>query len=223
MLPDGALDADAEPEGNPGLDEPDRQATGPRFERWAAWLMAVGGGIGLVAAFDLTVEKIKLIEDPNYVPSCSINPILACGSVMKTHQASVFGFPNSLLGIIGFTLVTTLGVLLVGRVRLPQWVWWGLQVGVVLGVVFIHWLSFQSLYRIGALCPYCMVVWTVTLPIAWYVTMRNLQAWCERRDDGGPAFARIVLGAHGVLLAAWYVVFLVQIFARFSDYWLSLV
>ena len=31
--------------------------------------------------------------------------------------------------------------------------------------VFMHWLIFQSLYRIGALCPYCMVVWAVTIPL----------------------------------------------------------
>jgi hypothetical protein len=67
-----------------------------------------------------------------------------------------------------------------------------------------------------------MVVWTVTLPIAWYVTMRNLQAWCDRRG-GGPVVARTVLGAHWVLLAVWFLVFVVQIFVRFSDYWLSLV
>lgn len=26
------------------------------------------------------------------------------------------------------------------------------------GVVFIGWLTFQSLYRINALCPYCILV-----------------------------------------------------------------
>ena len=31
--------------------------------------------------------------------------------------------------------------------------------------MFVHWLIFQSLYRIGALCPYCMVVWAVTISL----------------------------------------------------------
>ena len=44
------------------------------------------------------------------------------------------------------------------------------------GVVFVHWLIFQSLYVIGALCPYCMVVWAVTIPIFWYVTLHNLRS-----------------------------------------------
>lgn len=41
----------------------------------------------------------------------------------------------------------------------------GLQAGVVFGAGFVHWLIGQSLYAIGALCPYCMVVWAVTMPI----------------------------------------------------------
>jgi len=38
----------------------------------------------------------------------------------------------------------------------------------------VHWLIFQSLYRIGALCPYCMVVWVVTITVFWNVTLHNL-------------------------------------------------
>ena len=82
-----------------------------------------------------------------------------------TPQASEFGFPNSLLGIVGFTVVVVTGVLAVAKVALPRWYWAGLAVGTLLGVVFIHWLIVQSLYQIGALCPYCMVVWTVTIPL----------------------------------------------------------
>ena len=31
--------------------------------------------------------------------------------------------------------------------------------------MFVHWLIFQSLYVIGALCPYCMIVWVITIII----------------------------------------------------------
>ncbi|WP_442816071.1 vitamin K epoxide reductase family protein [Streptosporangium sp. NBC_01810] len=76
-----------------------------------------GGALGLSAAFTLSVEKIALLKDPAYVPTCSINPILSCGSVMITPQAEVFGFPNPLLGIAGFAIVTTTGAgLLAGAV-----------------------------------------------------------------------------------------------------------
>ncbi|PRC62285.1 hypothetical protein C6A85_03910, partial [Mycobacterium sp. ITM-2017-0098] len=40
---------------------------------------------------------------------------------------------------------------------------------------FVHWLIFQSLYRIGALCPYCMVVWAVTIPLLVVVASAAVQ------------------------------------------------
>ena len=131
----------------------------------SAWWVLIAGVIGLVASMTLTVEKIEILLNPSYVPSCNINPIVSCGSVMVTPQASVLGFPNPLLGIVGFTVVVVTGVLAVAKVPLPQWYWVGLTVGTLIGAVFVHWLIFQSLYRIGALCPYCMVVWVVTISL----------------------------------------------------------
>ena len=64
----------------------------------ALWVL-IAGVVGLAAALTLTIEKIEILINPDYVPSCSINPVLSCGSVMITPQASAFGFPNPLIGI----------------------------------------------------------------------------------------------------------------------------
>ena len=90
------------------------------------WVLTAGGVLGLTAAFVLTVEKIALLKDPAYVPTCSVNPVLSCGSVMRTPQAGVFGFPNPLLGVAGFAVVTTVGVALLAGARFPRWLWLGL-------------------------------------------------------------------------------------------------
>ena len=66
----------------------------------AVWVL-IAGVVGLAAAATLMVEKLRILENPDYVPTCSINPVLTCGSMMKTPQAEVFGFPNPLLGIAG--------------------------------------------------------------------------------------------------------------------------
>ena len=50
----------------------------------------IAGIIGALASADLLIEKIEMLKNPTYVPSCSINPVLACGSVINTPQASVF-------------------------------------------------------------------------------------------------------------------------------------
>lgn len=177
----------------------------------------VAGVLGLAAAAALTVEKIEILIDPSYVPSCSLNPVLSCGSVMITPQASVFGFPNSLLGIIAFTVVLVTGVLAVARVNLPRWYWAGLAVGTALGTVFVHWLIFQSLYRIGALCPYCMVVWAVTIPLL------VITASIALRADTGTGLAGVLYQWRWSLVALWFTAVLLMILVRFWNYWSTLV
>ncbi|MEU0042808.1 vitamin K epoxide reductase family protein [Streptomyces werraensis] len=185
-------------------------------------MLTVGGAIGLLAAFTLAVEKIALLKDPSYSPSCSINPVLSCESVTTTAQAEVFGFPNPLLGIAAFAVVTTIGVVLLTGAVLPRWFWWGLQAWVVFGVVFVHWLIFQSLYRIGALCPYCMVVWTVMIPVFWYTTLHALTRGLLPVPARLRGAVQGVAGYHGVALTAWYLLIAVLILERFWLYWASL-
>src|SRR6204780_5170616 len=108
----------------------------PAVARASAWWILIAGVIGLIASATLTVEKIELLLNPAYVPSCNLNPVVACGSVMTTPQASAFGFPNSLIGIAAFAVVTVTGVLTVAKVPLPRWYWVGLAVGTLFGAVF---------------------------------------------------------------------------------------
>jgi uncharacterized membrane protein len=182
----------------------------------AVWVL-IAGAVGLAAAITLTIEKIKLLENPAYVPSCSINPVLSCGSVMATPQAAAFGFPNPLIGIAAFTVVVVAGVLAVAKVPLPQWFWAGLAAGTLLGVVFIHWLIYQSLYVIGALCPYCMVVWAVTVPLLVVVSSIAL------KPLHGNAFARFAYQWRWSLAALWFTALVLVILARFWDYWSTLI
>lgn len=173
-------------------------------------LLTVGGLIGLVASAVLTLDKLKLLENPDYVPPCDISVIVSCTNVMKSDQAGVFGFPNPLLGLVGFTIVVTLGVVLLGRARLSEWVWAGLQVGTLAALGSIHWLAYQTLYEIGTLCPYCMVVWSVTIPIFVYVLLRNLRVWFP-----GSGVTRFVGNWHALILMLWLLAFATAIFFRF--------
>ncbi len=182
----------------------------------AVWVL-IAGAVGLAAALTLTIEKIEILINPDYVPSCSINPVLSCGSVMITPQASAFGFPNPLIGIVAFTVVLVTGVLAVAKVGLPRWYWGGLAVGTLLGVGFIHWLIFQSLYRIGALCPYCMVVWAITVPLLVVVSSIALQ---PRLEHGA---ARFVHQWRWSLVTLWFTALILMILVRFWAYWSTLI
>lgn len=183
--------------------------------RKSGWYLAIAGTIGLFAALTLTVERFKLFTDPGYRPSCSINPILSCGSVMVTDQAAVLGFPNSILGICGFSVVATTGVLVAAGVELPRWYRLGLWLGSVIGAGFIHWLIFQSLYRIGALCPYCMIVWAVTIPTVTVVTRLVL--------DRPGRFVAALLEWRWTVTTVWFAVVALLVYLRFDDYWNTLI
>ena len=184
----------------------------------SAWWVLIAGVIGLLASITLTVEKIELLANPSFVPSCNINPIVSCGSVMVTPQASVLGFPNSLLGIAGFTVVVVTGVLAAAKVPLPQWYWVGLAVGVLIGAGFVHWLIFQSLYRIGALCPYCMVVWAVTVTLL--VVVASILVRPVIKDRAG---MRMMFGWRWSIVTFWFTAVFLLIMARFWNYWSTII
>ena len=182
--------------------------------RACAWVLVVGGAIGTAAAFALTVDRIALLKDPAFVPSCSISPLLSCRSVMTSPQAEAFGFPNPIIGVAAFAVVVTFGVVLLTGYRPPRWVRLGMQLGTTFGVVFVHWLIVASLYRIHALCPYCMVVWAVTIPIFWYTTLDTL-----RETRIGASLRKF----HSGVLVLWYVVIVALILREFWSYWRTLV
>ncbi|WP_298444622.1 vitamin K epoxide reductase family protein [Gordonia sp. (in: high G+C Gram-positive bacteria)] len=178
-----------------------------------SWVMLVCGVLGMAASATLTIERIDLLINPANTPSCNFSPILSCGSVMVTEQARFFGFPNPLLGMPAFAVILTTAVLSVGRVQLPRWYWIGQTLGLSIGFVFVNYLAFQSIYRINALCPYCMVVWTIT-PI-----LLNLSL--SRALGDGPR-SRLARDLSWMLLIVWYAIVIVCGGQRFWDYWVTL-
>ncbi|MBE7324264.1 vitamin K epoxide reductase family protein [Nocardioides sp. Y6] len=193
-----------------------------RADRSLAWWLLVGGMIGLLAAGTLMVEKIVLLGDPTYVPSCSINPVLSCGSVMTTDQAEVFGFPNPLIGVATFPVVAATGAAILAGATFARWYWLGLQAGVTFGIAFVAWLAFQSLYRIGALCPYCMVVWAVVIPTFISVTLRNLGSGAFGVRAASSRSTQTLIAWAAPAMLATYATVLVLIGIRFWDYWSTL-
>ena len=189
-----------------------------RGYRQTAWIFVVGGIIGIFASIELIIQKIAVLSDPDFVPNCDINPILSCGSVISTEQASLFGFPNPVLGVIGFTIVIMFGALLFTGVELPRLMWLGLNFGALAGMVFVIWLVSQSLYAIGALCPWCMVVWAVTIPIFWQVTTDNL---ASNKLSLGKSLSEIIVTLKWILVAGSYLIIAGLIFVRWQDFWLN--
>lgn len=190
--------------------------TSQESDRGLGWLLTIGGGIGLLAAAILIIEKVNFLQNkadgkPTSL-SCDINAFVSCGGVINTDQASVFGFPNPIMGVGGFAVVVTIGVLLIARVKLPTFIWLGLQAGVLFGIAFVTWLQSQSIYDIEKLCPWCMAVWAIMIPIFIWVTARNLRTYAPDNP-----ISRFVGDWTLLINILWYVAVISAIWFKFGD------
>ncbi|WP_405486476.1 vitamin K epoxide reductase family protein [Nocardia sp. NBC_00511] len=184
-------------------------SAGPR----SAWALLLGALIGWGASVTLLVEKFKSLTEPGYKPLCSIDQTLSCSTVMEAPSASMFGFPNPIIGVIGFSVMVTLALLLVAGISLPRWIIGGMWLGYLVGVAAIGWLVWDAVFEIRALCPWCMVVWAVT-PALLAVTTgllfgRSRGVW------------QIVVEWRWTLVAIFYAVVVLIVYIQFQSYWNS--
>lgn len=190
-------------------------------------ILLITSSISLVASFLLSVDHIRILEDPDYVPSCSINPLLSCVSVMASDKASIFGIPNPFFGLIAFTALITLAVIiLTGALdfkKLPKWFFAALAAGATFGMGLVLFLIYDSLYQIGALCIYCMTVWSM-VSIIWPTTL----IWCKENSGVNlHGFAdrayKILRKDYPKLILLWYLLIILLIYFNFEDYFKSLI
>lgn len=192
-----------------------------RIQKNLPYLYVMAGLLSFASSFIISVEKLKLLADPSYIPPCSINPVIGCGAVMQSPQAAVFGFPNPWLGLIGFAIIVTIGMAMLAGAQFKRWFWIGTQLGMLFGVGFIYWLFYQAVYVINSLCLYCMVVWALMIPLFLYTVIYNLR---ERHLRLGrkETLSEWVIHHSTWLLLGMYLVIVLGILTHFWDYWVTL-
>jgi uncharacterized membrane protein len=184
-----------------------------------AIVMIVGGIIGWIGAFALTLERFHVAENPDDALSCDINVFISCKSVMLTWQAKLLGFPNSLIGIAAFMAPIIIGFAILAGARFAKWFWRLFWLGNLFGFGFVIWLFSQSLLVINVLCPYCMVAWTGMIPVFWIVTLFAF------REDILPMPIRTAPFWDGAYRFAWvwilatYLIIIAAIIIRFWSRW----
>lgn len=190
------------------------------FKQAFPYILIVCGSIGLAAAGILTIEKIALLKDPGHITSCSLSPIVACSPVINSPQASIFTIPNPAFGILGYGLVVSVGmVLLAGATKLKKWWWWTFLLGAKLGMFFIAWLIYQTLYGIDSLCLYCTAAWMVTI-VTYVATLKYVS---EEKIIKISKFKQTLVEKYPLeTIASLYLVVIALILQRFWSYWISL-
>lgn len=185
----------------------------------AYWAMLLAAIPAFIAAFVLSVEKLEILKNADAVLSCSINLVLNCASVMKTPQASVFGFPNSYLGIMGFAIViaVAMGGLLGNKHSRAYLV--TAQVFYTLGLILAYWLFFQSVYVIQVLCPWCLIVTATTTVIFESLLYINLRENNFRFNKKVNSNIQKLLdkGVDQLIVATWLVLMVILVVVKFGD------
>ena len=174
-----------------------------------AILLIVGGIVGLTAAFALTLDKFDSLLHPGVRASCDFSVLVQCSANLGAAQGSAFGFPNPLLGLMMFPAPIIVGVASLAGVRFPRWFWAAFNLGMAFAIGFVIWLMTVSVFVLHTLCPWCMAVWTVVIPMSVATTLYNIR---ERNLPLGAAAARIAGGAYGwmpIITLVLYVVFAV--------------
>jgi uncharacterized membrane protein len=150
------------------------EAVAPRRPIVFAIFLIVAGVLGWWASFSLTVDKFLLLQNPEADLDCNFSIIVQCGKNLDSWQGAVLGFPNPIIGLGGFVAPIAVGVGLLAGARFDRWFWALFNVGIVGAFAFVIWLISQSVFVLGTLCPWCMLAWSVTIPLFWIVTARNL-------------------------------------------------
>lgn len=139
------------------------------------WVMLSMAVIGLIGSFVLSIETINHLKNPDAELSCSISPLINCATVMDSWQAEIFGFPNILIGLMGFAVLITIIVVALAGAKLPRWIVMWTQLAIMGAFVFLGWLMYSSLFVIQVLCPWCVVVAFSTIVLLWASTRWSLK------------------------------------------------
>ena len=173
----------------------------------------------LWASFVLSVDAIKLAENPAVDLGCNINAAISCGTVGSAWQSSLLGFPNAFLGLIAEPVVLTIAVASLGGVQFPRWFMFAAQVVYSIGFVFAYWLFYQAMFVIGALCPWCLLVTVATTLVFFemtHVNIRDNNLFLPRRVQAAAA-AAVRANLDLILVVVWLLAVALMIVLKYGS------
>ncbi len=181
---------------------------------WAVLLAS--STVGLIASLIQTIERINSALYPKVALSCDINAIFSCTNVFNAWQSRVFGFSNSLVCMMFFAI--TAGVALAGLTgsTLHRHVRYAMQFFAVFFLGFGAWYLWQSTYRIGYICIFCLFCYTAVIAMnwAWFrlnyadlplkkATIKKLHAFVARGGDTFLALCWAIAIAAMIIFKFW--------------------
>lgn len=190
----------------------------PNINTQFPYILLTTSLVGLVASFWQSVERVGMLKNPEAPLGCNLNPIMDCSGVLDDGLSALFGFPNSFMGIVLFSVLFTASILLIfGGVFTKKFGTFVLAIGTIM-TLFPLWFFLASLYSIGKICLFCIFIWLAVVPMGWYGVLywlesqKKLKSWQKKLQKFGANNYYIV---PFVLYVMMFALFLI----RFRDYY----
>ena len=126
----------------------------PAWFQWTTWALSLAGlGVSIyltIAHFNTSVSLV-----------CPASSTINCEKVTTSPQSYLFGIPVAVLGLAFYLFMVVANSPWVWRVNWPPLRW--ARIGsVVVGMVFVLYLIYCELFKIGAICLWCTSVHVIT-------------------------------------------------------------
>jgi uncharacterized membrane protein/protein-disulfide isomerase len=115
--------------------------------------------IGLAASVAAVYVHYQLATAPGYESFCDVNATFSCTQAYQSEYGRLAGAPVSILGAGYFAAL--LALLTVGR-RLEALASY-LLVAAVIGLAFVVYLAWATVFVLGTLCPLCLVTYAAVV------------------------------------------------------------
>jgi uncharacterized membrane protein len=184
------------------------------------YILITFGLVGMVASLILSHDTLAIARNPHYVPSCNLNPVLSCGTVINAAGDKILGLPYPFYGIGAFALLIGAGASLLAGAKLRRWYWILFQTFITLGTIGAYALLLKSIYKIHALCPFCLSVDVAMTIVFWYTTLYCIDnKTIVLKSDRAKSLYKWIRRHHLDLLIAWFILMIALILKHFWYYY----
>jgi uncharacterized membrane protein len=152
-------------------------ALAPAWLQWTTWGLSLGGlGVSIyltIAHFNTAVSLV-----------CPATGGINCEKVTTSPESYVFGIPVAVLGLAFYLFMVAASSPWAWRATRPPWplLRWARLGSVVVGMVFVLYLIYAELYRIGAICLWCTSVHVITFCLFALVVFSAAAGYGTARD-----------------------------------------
>jgi uncharacterized membrane protein len=126
----------------------------PAWFQWTTWGLSLAGlGVSIYLTIAHFNQSVSLV--------CPATSTINCEKVTTSPESYAFGIPVAVLGLAFYLFMAAVNSPWAWRIAWPP-LWWARIGSVVAGILFVLYLIYCELFKIGAICLWCTSVHVIT-------------------------------------------------------------